>query len=140
MTPRELLTIQAAFAHINCDPVMQQKLFGALRDAVFAMEMSGTSPAPAQAPSRDVLDHEFRKGFIEGQIDMREQIDPSSAVKAMTDAQIEKLREATFSTNNPFCPVDSKSMRKAIRAYEAKQCIGVAASTTQPPATKGVES
>ena len=36
----------------------------------------------------------------------------------MTDAQIEKLREATFSTNNPFCPVDSKSMRKAVRAAE----------------------
>lgn len=37
---------------------------------------------------------------------------------ALTDEQIEKLRESTFSTNNPFCPVDSKSMRKAVRAAE----------------------
>lgn len=37
----------------------------------------------------------------------------------MTDEQIEKLREKTFSTNNPYCPVDSKSMRKAVWAAEA---------------------
>jgi len=37
----------------------------------------------------------------------------------MTDAEIEKAREATFSTDNPYCPVDSKSMRKAARAVEA---------------------
>lgn len=39
--------------------------------------------------------------------------------KPMTDEQIEKAREATFSTGNPYCPVDSKSMRKAARAVEA---------------------
>lgn len=36
----------------------------------------------------------------------------------LTDEQIEQLRENTFSVNNPFCPVDSKSMRKAVRAAE----------------------
>lgn len=36
----------------------------------------------------------------------------------LTDAQIEQLRENTFSVNNPYCPVDSKSMRKAVRAAE----------------------
>ena len=41
----------------------------------------------------------------------------------LTDAEIEKLREKTFSTNKPFCPVDSKSMRKAVRAAEAAHGI-----------------
>jgi len=41
----------------------------------------------------------------------------------LTDAQIEKLREQTFSTNNPFCPCDSKTMRKAVRAAEATHGI-----------------
>ncbi len=41
----------------------------------------------------------------------------------LTDAELEKLREKTFSTNNPFCPVDSKSMRKAVRAAEAAHGI-----------------
>ena len=41
----------------------------------------------------------------------------------LTDAEIEKLREKTFSTNSPFCPVDSKSMRKAVRAAEAAHGI-----------------
>lgn len=36
----------------------------------------------------------------------------------LSDEQIERLREQTFSTNNPFCPCDSKTMRKAVRAAE----------------------
>jgi len=56
---------------------------------------------------------------------------------AMTDVQIEKLRDATFSINNPFCPVDSKSMRKAVRAYERAQGIKerrvVCPTCNQPP-------
>lgn len=44
--------------------------------------------------------------------------------KPLTDADIEKLRQATFSTNNPFCPVDSKSMRKAVLAAERAHGIG----------------
>ncbi|MDX4957283.1 hypothetical protein [Delftia acidovorans] len=36
----------------------------------------------------------------------------------LSDEQIEKLREQAFSTNNPFCPCDSKTMRKAVRAAE----------------------
>lgn len=42
----------------------------------------------------------------------------------MTDDQIEDLREKTFSTGNPYCPVGSKSMRKAARAIEAHHGIG----------------
>jgi hypothetical protein len=42
----------------------------------------------------------------------------------LTDEQIEKLRDKTFSINNPFCPVDSKSMRKAVRAIERAHGIG----------------
>lgn len=36
----------------------------------------------------------------------------------LTDEQIEQGREAIFSTNNPFCPCDSKTMRKAARWAE----------------------
>ena len=36
----------------------------------------------------------------------------------LSDEQIERLREQAFSTNNPFCPCDSKTMRKAVRAAE----------------------
>ena len=42
----------------------------------------------------------------------------------LTDAQIEDLRKQTFSTNNPYCPVDSKSMRKAVWAAERAHGIG----------------
>lgn len=43
---------------------------------------------------------------------------PPVALTPLTDAEIELLRENTFSVNNPYCPVDSKSMRKAVRAAE----------------------
>ena len=48
---------------------------------------------------------------------------PPAQRKPLTDEQIEKLREKTFSTGNPYCPVDSKSMRKAARAIEAAHNI-----------------
>lgn len=50
----------------------------------------------------------------------------------LSDAQIEKLREATFSTNNPFCPCDSRTMRKAVWAAERAHGI-TAPSTPTPP-------
>jgi hypothetical protein len=48
---------------------------------------------------------------------------PQPRREPLTDEQIEKLREKTFSTGNPYCPVDSKSMRKAARAIEAAHGI-----------------
>lgn len=36
----------------------------------------------------------------------------------LTDEEIEALRRDTFSTDNPFCPCDRKTMRKAARAAE----------------------
>lgn len=50
----------------------------------------------------------------------------------LTDAQIEKLREETFSTNNPFCPCDSKTMRKAVRS--AERAHGITATPAKEPA------
>lgn len=38
--------------------------------------------------------------------------------KPMTDEEIERGRKETFSTENPFCPCDSKTMRKAVRWAE----------------------
>ena len=52
--------------------------------------------------------------------------------KPLTDAQIESGREATFSTGNPFCPCDSKTMRKAVRWAEAKHGITDAAMKGKP--------
>ena len=47
-----------------------------------------------------------------------------TVLETLTDEQIETLRDRTFSINNPFCPVDSKSMRKAVRAVECAHGIG----------------
>lgn len=44
--------------------------------------------------------------------------------KPLSDQQIEALRKKTFSTDNPFCPCDSKTMRKAVWAAEAAHGIG----------------
>lgn len=38
----------------------------------------------------------------------------------LSDERIETLRKRTFSTDNPFCPVDRKSMWKAAKAVEAE--------------------
>lgn len=38
----------------------------------------------------------------------------------LTDEEIETCRERAFSTNNPYCPVDKKSMWKAYQYLEAK--------------------
>ena len=43
----------------------------------------------------------------------------------LTDEQIERLRDQTFSTGNPYCPCDSKTMRKAVQAAERAHGIGV---------------
>lgn len=39
-------------------------------------------------------------------------------VRALTDAEIERGRHETFSTDNPFCPCTDKTMRKAVRWAE----------------------
>lgn len=43
---------------------------------------------------------------------------PRQAV-LLTDEQIENGRKQVFSTDNPFCPCDAKTMRKAARWAEA---------------------
>lgn len=42
----------------------------------------------------------------------------SAKLHPLSDDQIERGREASFSTSNPFCPCDSKTMRKAVRWAE----------------------
>ena len=66
-----------------------------------------------------------------------------AAAEPLTDAQIEQGRRETFSTENPFCPCDSKTMRKAVRWAERAHGIGVIraalASAPHPPSnTLGV--
>ena len=55
--------------------------------------------------------------------------------KPLTDAQIEAGRKATFSTSNPFCPCDSKTMRKAVRWAERAHGITDAAMKGKPHGT-----
>ena len=43
--------------------------------------------------------------------------------KPLTVEQLEKGREQTFSTNNPFCPCDSKTFRKVAKWVEAAHGI-----------------
>jgi hypothetical protein len=43
---------------------------------------------------------------------------PEAPAQPLTDEQIEKGRKQTFSVNNPYCPCDSKTMRKAVRWAE----------------------
>lgn len=40
------------------------------------------------------------------------------ARRPLTEGEIEKGRDATFSIRNPFCPCDSKTMLKAVRWAE----------------------
>ncbi|MEJ5030084.1 hypothetical protein [Comamonas sp. MYb69] len=49
---------------------------------------------------------------------------PPPEREPLTDEQIEKLRKDTFSTDNPFCPCDRKTMQKAVRAAERAHGIG----------------
>ena len=74
------------------------------------------------------ITQEIRGRGIDAVMLLEEQIKSLSAApvvrEPLTDEQIERLRENTFSVNNPFCPVDSKSMRKAVRAAERAHGIG----------------
>jgi predicted RNase H-like nuclease (RuvC/YqgF family) len=45
------------------------------------------------------------------------------ALAPLTDEQIEEGRKATFSTDNPYCPCDTKTMRKAVQWAERKHGI-----------------
>jgi hypothetical protein len=53
------------------------------------------------------------------------------ALTPLTDEQIEAGRAATFSTGNPFCPCDSKTMRKAVRWAEHAHGIDAAIAKEQ---------
>jgi hypothetical protein len=73
---------------------------------------------PRQGISKQVA----RDAYAAGMSDPLVQAQPVR--EPLSDEQIEKLRDKTFSINNPFCPVDSKSMRKAVRAAERAHGIG----------------
>ncbi|UXC19116.1 hypothetical protein [Comamonas squillarum] len=58
--------------------------------------------------------------------DMLSAAPPPPEREPLTDQQVEKLRQNTFSTDNPFCPCDRKTMQKAVRAAERAHGIGAA--------------
>lgn len=55
----------------------------------------------------------------------------STQAEPLSEAKVRSLWKSTFSTDNPFCPVDFKSFTKAARATEHAHLIGLA---TQPAA------
>jgi hypothetical protein len=55
-----------------------------------------------------------------------QQAEPAQARQPLTDQAIEAGRQQVFSTGNPFCPCDSKTMRKAVRWAEAAHGITAA--------------
>jgi hypothetical protein len=84
--------------------------------------------APVQEPVACVqdLDEVKRKHLVyEKGMDWKDPLytTPPAAKRpwiGLTDKEIEKGRDQTFSINNPYCPCDSKTMRKAVRWAEAK--------------------
>lgn len=120
--------------------------FGAELRALPHMQQAADALAaqPKAQPTRTLLEQydldqseDYCKGYHDGRIKGYEvgqrhateaasaKAQPAAERKPLTDEQIEKLREDTFSTGNPFCPVDSKSMRKAVRAAERAHGIAV---------------
>lgn len=74
----------------------------------------------------------YRDGYEDGRlkgfdVGLRHGKDQASARKPLTDAQIEAGRRATFSTDNPFCPCDRKTMLKAVHWAEKAHGITDAA-------------
>jgi hypothetical protein len=57
----------------------------------------------------------YQRGYMDGRA--------VQSTNPLTDTQIEKIRTEIFSTDNPYCPVDRKSMRKVAKAIEAAHNI-----------------
>jgi len=66
----------------------------------------GGGTRPASGPEKELWQAIHALGVI------------GEARKPLTEDEIERGRKATFSTGNPFCPCDSKTMRKAVRWAE----------------------
>jgi hypothetical protein len=75
-------------------------------------------PAPPRQELMDALaDNEsaYQRGYMDGRA--------VRSTNPLTDTQIEKIRTEIFSTDNPYCPVDRKSMRKVAKAIESAHDI-----------------
>jgi hypothetical protein len=75
-------------------------------------------PAPPRRELMDALagnESAYQRGYMDGRA--------VQSTNPLTDNQIEKIRTEIFSTDNPYCPVDRKSMRKVAKAIEAAHDI-----------------
>lgn len=90
--------------------------------------MNNTSTEQQIAAAWNAQADEFNQW---NELDLGEKIDwavklgASQSFMPLSDAQIEKLRHSTFNTINQFCPCDSKTMCKAVRAAERAHGIGI---------------
>ena len=101
------------------------ELYGMKGDVIYreiAKLRDGIAAAPA--PQAQDKSDNYLSGYCTGRTDLLKEQSAQPVAQPLSDSEIEKLREKTFSTYNPYCPVDSKSMRKAVRAAEAAHGIG----------------
>jgi hypothetical protein len=110
-------------------PAQQGALVPPVTDAMVAAYLTANDaywrevdalPSDPTKPWRQGTPKEATRVSLEAALSASPQ---APALEPMTDEQIEALRRKTFSTSNPYCPVDDKSMRKAIRAYEVARGI-----------------
>ena len=94
-------------------------------------------PPDTSCAAEEDMDRRLLRRFARAVI--RAALSTAPVQEVLTDEQIERGRRETFSTENPFCPCDSKTMRKAVRWAERAHGIGLrAALSTHPPAVQPV--
>ena len=86
----------------------------------------------------EALSYGIKNGYVSNPLALAsaQQAEPRE-VQPLTDEAIKAGRQKTFSTNNPFCPCDAKTMRKAVRWAE-RACatawgVKLAKQTKEPP-------
>lgn len=112
----------------------QPAAWAAAREVLAAPQPEAqASPAPAPRTLLEQYDldqsEDYRKGYHDGRLKGYEvghrHGKEQAERKPLTEPQIEQGRHDTFSTDNPFCPCDSKAMRKAVRWAERAHKIGL---------------
>lgn len=88
-------------------------------------EVANALRAALNEPAQDSTSDLRKMLHLLNETDQAQQPSPTTPrSEPLTDKQIEAGREATFSTSNPFCPCDSKTMRKVVRWAEHAHGIG----------------
>lgn len=120
--------IEAGKHHMETDPEAREKFLRAIKQIAEegrqereqCMRDYGTLECPHCGGSGHIADA-VANGFPP----------PAQPVKQLTEKEIEAGRGEVFSINNPFCPCDSKTFRKAVKWAEAAH--GITAQNPHEP-------